>query len=186
MLNSLLNLNVNNTKHRVFISYHHQNDQEYKNYFENYFGDIFINHSVAPGDINTDVSHEYVKKLIQNGYVQHSSVVVVLLGTETHLRKHVDWEISAALSSKVGGCSGLVGILLPTHLNFNKGPYSPDLIPPRLKDNTDSGYAKIYNWTEDKKAIQNIIEEAFESKISLANKIDNSRIQFSKNKSGEA
>ncbi|MDR0369526.1 MAG: TIR domain-containing protein [Candidatus Peribacteria bacterium] len=51
--------------------------------------------------MNTDVSTEYVKRVIQEGYLDDSSVCVVLIGTETYKRKHVDWEISAAIHEKV-------------------------------------------------------------------------------------
>jgi hypothetical protein len=40
---------------------------------------------------------------------------VVLIGPKTKCRMHVDWEIAGAISSRVGGNSGLVGILLPNH-----------------------------------------------------------------------
>lgn len=35
----------NDTKHQVFISYYHDDDQYYKDKFEELFGDIFINSS---------------------------------------------------------------------------------------------------------------------------------------------
>src|SRR2546426_3884279 len=39
--------------------------------------------------------------------------ILVLVGPKTKCRKHVDWEISAGLNKKVGGYSGLLGVLLP-------------------------------------------------------------------------
>src|SRR6266851_8455860 len=101
-------------RHKVFSSYYHHDDQSYRNWLENNFSDVAIFKSVQPGDIATDNSAEYIKRLIQEGYIEDSSIVVVLVGAKTKCRKHVDWEISAGLSSKVGGRSGLMGILLPT------------------------------------------------------------------------
>lgn len=102
------------TKHKVFISYYHHDDQYFKHVFEGSFGHMFTNKSVEPGDIATDNSDEYIKRLIQEDYISDSSVVLVLVGRNTKSRKHVDWEISAGLNKKVNGYSGLVGILLPT------------------------------------------------------------------------
>ncbi|GIX40489.1 MAG: hypothetical protein KatS3mg129_0222 [Leptospiraceae bacterium] len=95
------------TRHKVFINYYHKEDEYYRNRFEELFGHLFINRSVKPGDIDTDVSTEYIKRLIQEDYISDISVLVVLVGSKTYCRKHVDWEISAALMKKVGGYSGL-------------------------------------------------------------------------------
>lgn len=104
-----------NARHKLFISYYHKNDEKYRDLFETLFGSMFINKSVKIGDIDTDISDDYIKRLIQENYITDSSVLVVLVGPNTYLRKHVDWEISAALSKKVGGYSGLLGLRLPTH-----------------------------------------------------------------------
>lgn len=142
------------TRHKVFISYYHKDDQYYRNQFEELFGHLFINKSVEPGDIDTDVSTEYIKRLIQKNYITDTSVLIVLVGPKTYCRKHVDWEISAALSKKVGGYSGLLGLCLPTHPDYSKDKYKADIVPPRLVDNLKSGYAKFYDWTEDENKIK--------------------------------
>ena len=104
----------NDTRHKVFISYYHREDEYYRERFEELFGHLFINKSVKPGDIDTDLSDEYIKRLIQWGYISDSSVVLVLVGPKTHCRKHVDWEISAGLDPRVGNKrAGLVGLILP-------------------------------------------------------------------------
>src|SRR2546426_6575015 len=101
------------SKHKVFISHYHKDDQPYRNAFENSFGALFISRSVEPGEIASDLNTEYIKRLIQDGFISDSSVVIVLVGPKTKCRKHVDWEISAGLNKKVGGYSGLLGVLLP-------------------------------------------------------------------------
>lgn len=164
------------TKHKVFISYHHKNDECYKVAFENRFKDIFINESVQDGEYAEDLSTDYIKRLIRKEKITNSSVVVVLIGTDTYKRKHVDWEIYAGLSNS-GGRSGLMGILLPTY------EFNPNTIPPRLYDNIKTGYAEIYNWECMTK--QNIIEwidEAFKRKDNIDIKVDNSSLQFQRNR----
>ena len=183
-------------KHKVFISYHHANDQSYKNKFEEKFGHLFINKSVGDGEIDEDLSTNYIKRLIQEGYITDSSVLVVLVGSETYKRKHVDWEISAALSKKVGGYSGLIGLLLPSYYNssqnsgLNGSGFNSDTIPARLYDNQKTDYALIYKWdsasntnSNGQYAISNWIQEAFDRRVTMSDKIDNSREQMKYNKS---
>ncbi|MBA2846166.1 hypothetical protein HNP88_000350 [Methanococcus maripaludis] len=169
-----------NTK--VFLSYYHKDDQEYKEEFEERFGHLFINKSVKDGDIADKLNTDYIKRLIQLGYLKDTSVLVVLLGENTQKRKHVDWEISASINKKVGNYSGLIGLLLPTHPAYNKNEYSYDSIPPRLADNVKTGYAKVYNWTEYPSTIKRYVNEAFARKNNNADLIDNSRPQFKNNR----
>ncbi len=169
-------------KHKVFISFYHKDDQEYRDKFEELFGHLFINKSVEEGDIDEEDSDEYIKRLIQEDYITDASVLVVLVGQKTYCRKHVDWEISAALNKKVGGYSGLLGLLLPSYSGYGESKYDPDTIPARLNDNIKSEYAKLYRWTEDEDEIQKWIEEAFQARVDKADKIDNSRKQMEYNK----
>jgi hypothetical protein len=178
---------LNDTRHKVFLSYYHQGDQWDKNRFEQLFGHLFINKSVEPGDINTDVSTDYIKRLIQEDYISDTSVVVVLVGKSTWGRKHVDWEISAGLNKKVGGnYSGLLGILIPDFPFTSDGKYYYQDIPPRLADNVKTGYAEIYTWSwvcSDESRIKDAINGAFTRRVNEVNKIDNSREQFDYNRS---
>lgn len=174
-------------RHKVFVSYYHKADQAYHDAFEREFGHLFISKSVQPGDISTDVSTEYIKRLIQEGYISDASVVIVLVGAKTRCRKHVDWEISAGLNKKVGGYSGLLGILLPTFPIQRGDPYNyanyADL-PARLADNAKTGYADIYAWNwiiSSEQNVRNAIQTAFDARLSRAEKVDNSQLQLGKN-----
>lgn len=167
------------TKHKTFISYYHKDDQQYKEKFVKLTSDLILNKSVEDGDINSDVSDEYIKQLIQKGYLSETTVLVVLIGKNTKCRKHVDWEISGALNLKVGGqYSGLLGLLLPTHPDYGKETFSYTNIPERLADNIKSGYAFIGDYTTDRKKIQDFIETAFKNRTSKSDKRDNSKAQM--------
>ena len=89
------------TRHKVFISYYHKDDEKYmyREKFEESFGHIFINKSVEEGDIAPDNSDGYIKRLIQQNYITDTSVLVVLIGPKTYCRKHVDWEIASSINS---------------------------------------------------------------------------------------
>ena len=103
---------------------------------------------------------------------------MVLIGSETAKRKHIDWEISASLNKKVGGYSGLLGIVLPSHPDYEKERISNDSIPPRLLTNIKSGYAGFIKWTTNVNYMNLCIEKAFQNRTSQTGLIDNSMPQF--------
>jgi hypothetical protein len=170
------------TKHKVFTSYYHYDDQWYKNKFIELFGHLFIDKSVEDGDISTDISDEYIKRLIQDDdFLADASVEIVLCGPNTRKRKHVDWEIYGALHKKLDGYSGLVGILLPEFPMSNSNTYNRSDLPERLADNVKTGFAKIYTWQSlNSSFVADIIEDAF-IRRTKSELIDNSRSQMKYN-----
>lgn len=104
-------------KHKVFISHHHDNDQAYKDALlkGNDQYDIFIDGSVDIGEIDENLDDQAIREKIRDDYLQDSTVTVVLVGTETKRRKHVDWEIySSMYDGKVNKKSGVLVINLPS------------------------------------------------------------------------
>lgn len=171
----------NISKRKAFLSYYHKDDQEFKEKFTNLFSDLIIEKSVNDGDIDSDNSDEYIKKLIQQNHLEDTTLLIVLLGPNTKHRKHIDWEISGALNLKVGErYSGLLGLKLPSHQDFGTGSHTYSSLPERLSDNLKSGYAHIGDWTDDRIKMQKLIEGAF-SRRSEPNKITNGRIQMTEN-----
>lgn len=181
------------TKHNVFISFHSK-DEGYRNAFERDFGHLFISKSVQNGDIDPDNKDEYTKRLIREGHISPSSVIIALYGAETKDRKHVDWEISAGLSAQAGGHSGLVVILLP---NFPVAPFDAfnnfkkekiyDYVHPRTAKNIESGFADVYFWPNsyahlNSVPVSDVIENAFQKRLSHQRLIDNSDPQYSYNR----
>lgn len=115
---------IMHTKHKVFISYHHENDQCYKEYLVAMAAqyELFIDHSVDMGDVSDDLDDQRIREIIRDDYLQDSTVTIVLVGTETAKRKHVDWEIySSMYDGKKNKKSGVLVITLPTITT----PYSP-------------------------------------------------------------
>ena len=162
------------TKRKVFVSYFHDDDQIYRERFENLISDLIVTKSVKLGDIKTDLRQEYIKRLIQDGYLADTSVIVVLVGENTKNRKHVDWEISGALNFKVGNSyAGLLGILLPTHPDYGRQKARFSNLPERLSENFKTGYANIIDYTTSRHFIQKWIEDAFEARTSRLDKIVN-------------
>ena len=178
---------MNTQRHKVFVSYHHANDQYYREQFENLFSntyDIMVSKSVQIGDIDPYLPAERVRQIIRDEYLRDTTVTVVLIGSETWKRKHVDWEIGASIrNTQKNPRSGLIGILLPSyhnHYGIEYGKYNKCNIPPRLSDNIDCGFAKLYDWNTDPNIVQNWIHEAFTNRTKI--NPDNSYPNFSNNR----
>lgn len=173
--------------HKVFISYHHANDQKYRNDFEKLFHDnhqILISKSVQMGDIDPNLKTETIRQKIRDEYLRDSTVTVVLIGSETWKRKHVDWEISSSLRhSESNPRSGLIGILLPTHPSYGQKTYDSHTIPPRLYDNHENKFAQIYDWDLNPTYVQNWIHKAFDRRFEI--NPDNSRDLYKNNRNGD-
>ena len=176
-----------NDRHRVFVSYYHDEDQDYRELFENLFADIhdiMVSESVEIGDIKPNLPPERIHQIIRDEYLRDSTVTVVLVGAHTWQRKFVDWEIGSSIrDTKNNSRSGLLGILLPTYPRASSDTYDPYTIPPRLYDNIQCGFAKIYNWSNDPHQVQSWIHDAFKRRREILP--DNSRDSFKNNRSGE-
>ena len=171
-------------KHKVFVSYYHEDDEKYRNEFERLFDDIYVSKSVEVGDIDPNQNAERIRQIIRDEYLRDSTVTVVLVGNNTWKRKHVDWEISSSIrDTKLNPRSGLLGILLPTYTHAEPGKYKPKTIPPRLHDNLECEFAYLYSWTSSQNNIENWIHKAFNTRNDT--NPDNSRALFQNNRSGE-
>lgn len=127
-------------KRKVFVSYHHANDQAYYDAFSNAFHetyDVITDNSLERRVDSEDV--DYVMRRIRENYITGSSCTVVLVGRDTWGRKYVDWEIKATLEKQ----HGLIGVQLPTLI---AGPNGLVTVPDRLRDNIDSGFAVWIKW----------------------------------------
>ena len=103
--------------HNVFISYHHQNDQAYKNElieYGKYFG-VFLDKSVDTGEISDSLSDQAIREKIRDEYLRNSTVTILLVGSETKYRKHIDWELySSMYDGARNKKSGILVINLPS------------------------------------------------------------------------
>lgn len=186
------------SRHKVFVSYHHANDENRKRIFELRFGnayDVIQRGGVNLGDIDPYLPADTIRQKIRDEYLRDCSVTVVLVGTDTWRRKHVDWEIGATLrDTAYNPRGGLLGILLPDYVNVHRDTvradregnvtsYDPYTIPPRLHENVEKGFAKLYLWTEDPDRVQQIVHEAYlrKSRIEPTNGFPN----FVNNRGGD-
>jgi len=116
--------------HKVFISYHHANDQVYKEALMQLNRDygLFIDLSVDTGDIDDNLDDQAIRQIIRDDYLKDSVVTIVLVGIETKNRKHVDWEIySSMINGKINKRSGILVVNLPsTGFNYCRAAHGDD------------------------------------------------------------
>ena len=121
--------------HKVFVSFHHANDQKYKEGLVSWAekNKVFIDGSVDMGDrsypaydiavagpvdmgeIPEDWDDQKIREYIRDEHLKDTTVTILLVGTETKNRKHIDWELySSMYDGTVNKKSGIIVILLPS------------------------------------------------------------------------
>ena len=123
-------------RRKVFISYFRADKSDVEN-FVNYWGLLAEGiYSADSRSLRSEVINgqnaQYVIGKIRQEQIADSTVAMVLIGSCTHSRRHVDWEIKASLRQGID-CkpNGLLGVLLPSQGNSAH-------LPPRLKENWDA------------------------------------------------
>lgn len=157
--------------HKVFVSYHHENDQSKASHLRSSYGNdnTLIDRSL--GDAYDHKTDNEILTLIRNCHLKDSTVTIVLIGSETANRKWVDWEIYSSLRSYgERTINGLLAIYLPT----------AGQTPARLQDNLNSGYAVSMKWENISWQLQIKIDEAFNNR-SKSYLINNTRPRRTRN-----
>ncbi|NFN16895.1 hypothetical protein FDB52_01080 [Clostridium botulinum] len=141
--------------HKVFVSYHHLNDQKKADYLRDAYGE---NNTLLDRSLDKayeDMSDDEILAAIRKEHLKDSTVTIVLIGSKTANRKWVDWEIYSSLRPYgERSRNGLLGIYLPT----------AGEAPERLQDNIDSGYAVTMKWESISTQLEKKINEAYENR----------------------
>lgn len=161
-------------RHKVFISYYHHDDQYYKNKLISFKEinpntrqqqSIFEDYSVHENEIDdTGLSSEQIRCIIRDEYIKDATVLLLLCGQNTKRRKHIDWEIHAAMyDSFANRQMGIIVINLPTinqniraSSNEEKPLLSDDGRWYRLEDRHD--YEQHYPYTPSR-IIDNFVKD---------------------------
>ena len=162
--------------HKVFISYHHSNDQCYKEEIlrANREYPMYIDASVDTGDISDDLDDQTIRQIIRDSYLRDSTITILLVGTETKRRKHIDWEIySSMIDGAVNKKSGVLVINLPsTNCTYYTATHTGEketLYPSNSSwttINSREEYERRYPYLPDR-IIDNLLKP--EAKISVVN-----------------
>lgn len=157
----------------LFVSYDHGQDDYWLVRFNDLFHHLFSIHSARTADVEPTDSQQYIRDLIQGGYIVDGTVLVVLLGARTYARRIVDWEIAAALETKPTRASGVLGLRLPTHPDYGKPTIAPSRVPARLADNVKSGFCAVRDWTETAAQLQVWVNEAIRAASKKTHLVEN-------------
>ncbi len=174
-------------KRKVFISYHHRNDQFYKQSLLDFNAKhgIFIDVSVDTGDIDERLPNQAIRQKIRDEYLASSTVTILLVGTETKYRKHIDWEVySSMIDGRVNKRSGILVINLPSTncTTFTAAhPGEKELVHPEctswtsVKTRTD--YEQRYSCLPDR-IIDNLLEPKAKISVVPWDKLTAERLAF--------
>jgi hypothetical protein len=162
-------------RRKVFISHYHRHQAETDAFLRD-FGSVFIRKTVgAMGDDNLidSTNPEYVMRRIRSEYIGDSTVTIVLVGTCTHSRRYVDWEIKGSLRQGADSLpNGLLAIQYPSCLTSGAD------LPPRLEANWANGnnncYAKYYRYPNTQEELRQWIEDAYSARTTRSHLIRNS------------
>lgn len=174
-------------RHKVFISYHHADQDEVNNFIREFDDtrDIFIARILGlTDDIINSTDTDYVMRRIRELYLKDSTVTVVLLGKCTWARRYVDWEIQASLRRGESITpNGLLGVKLRS---YNKNGY-PHRLNLNLKqdDNQEDCYARAISYPSSTKSLAGHIEDAFQARTARRHLIENPRDKFGYNRTCE-
>lgn len=125
---------------KLFISYHHANDQWAKEELLslNQLYGVFHDMSVNSGDIDdTYLDDQQIRQRVRDYYLRDSTVTMVLVGTDTRYRKHVDWELYSSMrNTELNAKSGVVLVTLPstgiTHFFAGHGAEEKQALYPEI------------------------------------------------------
>jgi hypothetical protein len=152
-------------RHKIFLSYHHQFDQEYAFAIKDLYGESKAMIDKSLYDDYSHLSNETILKKIRNEHLMDSTVTVVIVGQHTWGRKWIDWEINASLRPYWPRTrNGLVGVYLPDHRKKHF----------RLTDNIYSGYAEKLLWNENEDDFIDAVHRAY-NRRRRTDLIDNTR-----------
>lgn len=173
------------TRHRCFVSYHHDDEVEVREFIDTFdhTQDIFISRGIGasmPGDVIDSENSDYIMRRVRELYLNDSTVSIVMVGQCTWARKFVDWEIASSLrNTATSRRNGLMAVTLPSVANFASRE-----LPSRVADNVngDAGYARWWKYPSSAEALANYIEIAFAARNRLNHLVRNDRELFSYNR----
>ncbi|MBM3883265.1 MAG: hypothetical protein FJ387_26730 [Verrucomicrobia bacterium] len=170
-------------RRKVFISFHQKDRPEVDAFIEEWANrqGVFIAKALGVSDNDDFIKStkpEYVMSQIRAKYLEDSTVTVVLIGTCTHSRRYVDWEIKASLRQGETEPNGLIGFLLPS-----AGQRAH--LPPRFQENWQQGehncYARYRFCPQTAQELRELIEDAHDARTSRAHLIKNTQDMMKNN-----
>ena len=165
------------TKRKVFVS-HYRGDRNEVDIFIDEFAtrqQVFTPYVLGANnndDFIDSNNPEYVMTQIRNKYLQDTTVTIVLVGSCTHSRRYVDWELKSSLRQGQYTPNGVMGIILPSQ---GDSCY----MPPRLEDNWnkrhENSYGRYWVYPSSAQQLGGWIEDAYFARTNRTHLIQNSQ-----------
>jgi antiphage defense system Thoeris ThsB-like protein len=138
-------------KRKIFVSHDHFADAHAYETFKRIFSSLYdiVRDNSLERELDGTDGEGFIRGL-REGPLRDCDCLVVLCGAKTHEDRFVDWEIKAALEERIG----LLAILFPANLAAPaasadaEDPRGQPLLPDRLRENFDGGYAVVCRWSE--------------------------------------
>lgn len=161
------------TRRKVFIS-HFKADRNEVDGFINNFRDVFVPKVLGANDNDEFIKStdtDYVMRCIREKYLGDSTVTLVLLGSCTHSRRYVDWEIKSSLQQGRELPNGLMTIVLPSQYN---NAHLPRRLEANWNQDHNNCYARYWSYPSSAEQLRRWIEDAHSARVNRARLIDNS------------
>jgi hypothetical protein len=139
-------IKVKNNK-KIFISYVRNDSEKYINEIKKKLTDMQFDPITEMVDLTKKYDDQGIRTIIRDKYMKDCDYVLVLLSENSWKRKHIDWEISAALrDSKFNPRKAVVTVFMPSYgemfiRNTSKTPQ-------RLIGNIKSGYIQTITYNQ--------------------------------------
>ncbi|WP_025722976.1 TIR domain-containing protein [Paenibacillus polymyxa] len=165
------------TRRKVFISHFREDRQEVDAFIDRFANKekVFIPYVLGANNNDEFIQSgnpEYVMSQIRKKYLQDTTVTIVLVGSCTHSRRYVDWEIKTSLRQGEYTPNGLMGIILPS---MGGSAY----LPPRLEVNWTSEhencYARYWVYPNSAEQLGEWVEDAYNARNARKHLIKNSQ-----------
>jgi hypothetical protein len=162
-------------KRKVFISFFQNDRTEVDAFILNWATNAQVFAPKALGIVGNETfinssDPEYVMGQIRQKYLGDSTVTIILLGTCTHSRRYVDWEIKTSLRRGDYTPNGLIAILLSSACG---SAHLPDRFRANWNAQNIGCYARYYAMPTSAVQLRGWIEDAFSARTTRADFIQN-------------
>lgn len=162
-------------KKKVLLSFCQRDRSEIDQFIDYYTNsaNLFVPYAIGVSgndDFIDSTNPEYVMSQIRSKYLKDTTVTIVLVGSCTHSRRYVDWELKTSLRRGSFTPNGVMGFLLPS-----QGDKA--YLPPRFEDNlskdNEDCYARYLPYPSSEDKLAEWVEDAHSARIDRVDLIVN-------------
>lgn len=164
----------------IFISYYYNESREYMEKIKKFLETKFDNINIIYERVNykhKGLNDKAITKIIRENYLRISSLIIILLSKNAWKRKHIDWELSAALRhTKSNSRKPVIAILTPDYGTTFLSQTNKTSI--RIIRNVKNEYIEIIFWNNffNVNNVKEIINKAIENSKKI-NPINNDTLR---------